>query len=274
MVDEHARSDQQISPKSKSMSLSRARRQTLFGEPLLLEGEDPAAYDDLRGEVRAAVKPADIIDEMFTVDVVSLEWEVLRWRRLKLSVIRNLALEMLEQFLRKELHDDLYRDYFVDDLAETLEVHLPEDQAASALKLARRYARNEQHAVDQVDGILMGLDLAKQIANDARDRKVKELMRDYARRESAAVALIDELLIGAGKSIDDLVAERLGRALDYVERIEHLTVSAESRRNASLREIDRRRPLLAETLRHTVQQIESDELEVIETTPAKGENAA
>ncbi len=70
------------------------------------------------------------------------------------------------------------------------------------------------------------------------------------------------------------MAERLGRALDYVERIEHLTVIAESRRNASLREIDRRRPLLAETLRHTVQQIESDELEVIETTPAKGENAA
>jgi hypothetical protein len=76
MVDEHARSDQEISPKSKSMSLSRARRQTLFGAPLLLEGEDPAAYDDLRGEVRAAVKPADIVDEMFTVDVVSLEWEV------------------------------------------------------------------------------------------------------------------------------------------------------------------------------------------------------
>ena len=35
-------------------------------------------------------------------------------------------------------------------------------------------------------------------------------MRDYARRESAAVALIDELLIGAGKSIDDLVAEDSG----------------------------------------------------------------
>jgi hypothetical protein len=99
-------------------------------------------------------------------------------------------------------------------------------------------------------------------------------MRDYARRESAAVALIHELLIGAGKSIDDLLAERLGRALDYVERIEHLTVSAESRRNASLREIDRRRPLLAARLRSSVQQIEYDELKIIETTPAKGENAA
>ena len=77
MVYEHARSDQEISPKSKSMTSARARRQALFDEPLLLEGEDPAAYDDLLGEVRAAVKPADIIDEMFTVDVVSLHWEVL-----------------------------------------------------------------------------------------------------------------------------------------------------------------------------------------------------
>jgi hypothetical protein len=273
VVDEHARSDQEISPKSKSMSLSRARRQTLFGEPLLLEGEDPAAYDDLLGEVRAAVKPADIIDEMFTVDVVSLQWEVLRWRRLKLSVIRNLALEKLEKFLREELHDDLYRDYFVDDLAELLEDNLPDEQAASARTLAQQYARNEEHAVEEVVDILLGLNLEK-ILNNARERKLKELMKDYARRESAAVALIHELLIGAGKSIDDLVAERLGGALDYVERIDHLTVIAESRRNAILREIDRRRPLLAETLRHTVQQIESDELEVIETTPAKGENAA
>jgi hypothetical protein len=197
----------------------------------------------------------------------------LRWRRLKLRLIRNRALEKLEGFLREKLHDDLYRDYFVDDLAEMLEDNLPEDQAASALTLAQQYARNEEHAVDEVNDILEGLSL-EEIENDARDRKLKELMRDYARRESAAVALIDELLIGAGKSFDDLVAEALVRALDHVERIDHLTVIAESRRNASLREIDRRRPLLAETLRHTVQQIESDELEVIETTPAKGENAA
>ena len=177
---------------------------------------------------------------------------------------------MLEKFLREELPDDLYRDYFVDDLAETLEVNLPEDQAASALTLARQYARNEEHAVDEVYDILQGLSLEK-IANGARDRKLKELMRDYARRESGAVALIDELLIGAGKSIDDLVAEALVRALDYVERMDHLTAIAESRRNASLREIDRRRPLLAEMLRSSVQQIESHELEVIETMPAKGE---
>jgi hypothetical protein len=41
--------------------------------------QDGAAYDELC----AAIKPADIIDEMFIDDIVSLEWEILRWRRLK-----------------------------------------------------------------------------------------------------------------------------------------------------------------------------------------------
>ena len=62
--------------------------------------------------------------------------------------------------------------------------------------------------------------------------------------------------------------------LDYIERIDRLTAIAESRRNASLREIDRRRAVLGETLRQSVQEIEDAEFKVIETTPAKGENAA
>ena len=100
-----------------------------------------------------------------------------------------------------------------------------------------------------------------------------ELVRGYARRESETVALIDEVIIGAGKSLDDLVAQALVRDLDYVERIDHLIAVAEGRRNASLREIDRRRPMLAEMLRPSVQQIEHDELEVIETAPVTEESA-
>ena len=71
----------------------------LFGPPPLLEGEDAAAYDELLARFCAAVKPVDIIDEMFVADVVSLEWEVLRWRRLKSSLIRARGLEALEEFL-------------------------------------------------------------------------------------------------------------------------------------------------------------------------------
>ena len=50
MVYKHVRSDQEISAKSKSMTSARARRQTLFGEPLLLEGED-------RRRLRRAPRP-------------------------------------------------------------------------------------------------------------------------------------------------------------------------------------------------------------------------
>ena len=70
--------------------------------------------------VWAAVKPADVFDEMFTVEVVSLEWEVTRWRRLKLSLIRKRAIEKLEKFLRAELDYDLYAEYFAGALTEIL----------------------------------------------------------------------------------------------------------------------------------------------------------
>ena len=70
----------------KNLTSKAVSRHSLFGPPPILEGEeDAAAYDELVGLVCAAVKPADVIDEMFMADVVALEWEVLRWRRLKLS---------------------------------------------------------------------------------------------------------------------------------------------------------------------------------------------
>jgi hypothetical protein len=60
-------------------------------------------------------------------------------------------------------------------------------------------------------------------------------------------------------------AEKLG----YLERIDRLTAIAESRRNASLREIERHRAVLGETLQRSVQDIEDAEFKVIETTSAK-----
>jgi hypothetical protein len=51
-------------PKSKSMILASARMK-LFGVPQLLEGEDADAYDELLARIRAAVKPIDIVEEMW-----------------------------------------------------------------------------------------------------------------------------------------------------------------------------------------------------------------
>ena len=116
---------------------------SLFGPPPLIEGEDAAAYDQLLARICAAVKPVDIIDEIFIADVVPSEWEVLRLRRLKWSLIRARGLELLQGFLVEHLDYDLYSEHFADDLAEILQDNLPEDQVNSAQTLAHKYARNE-----------------------------------------------------------------------------------------------------------------------------------
>jgi hypothetical protein len=247
----------------------RAQRLALFGPPLLIEGEDAAAYDQLLDRICAAVKPVDIIDEMFTADVVSLEWEVLRLRRLKWCLIRPPALEALENFLGGY---DLSSE---EDFAEILRINLPKDQTDDAQTLARKYARNEPDAVDKVKKILTSVGLSKnQVQDYARRRKAKGLVQEYVRREPDAVTLVHELLTNAGVSMDGLMADALAQKLDDIERIDRLTTIAESRRNASLHEIERHRAVLGETLRRSVQEIEDGEFELIEMTPAQGKNVA
>ena len=113
-----------------------------------------------------------------------------------------------------------------------------------------------------------------EVLNDAKGRKAKELVQEYVRREPDVVNLVDGLLTDAGVSMDSFMADALAYKLDTIERIDRLTTIAESRRNASLHEIERRRTVLGELLRRSVQEIEEGEFDVIETTPAQGENVA
>jgi hypothetical protein len=249
-------------------------RLALFGQPPLIEGENAATYDELLARMLAAVKPADVIEEMLIADMAMLEWEVLRWRRLKSSLIRARGLKALEWFLSEKLDYDLYSEHFADGLAEILQDNLPGDQAEDAQTLAREYAGNEPDAVHKVNKVLAGIRLdPDKILDLARAQRAAELVQEYVRREPDAVALVEELLADAGTSMDTLQAEALAEKLDDIERIDRLTAVAEGRRNASLREIDRRRVVLAETLRRAVQELEERQRKLLEA-PAKGEKAA
>jgi hypothetical protein len=139
--------------------------------------------------------------------------------------------------------------------------------------LAAECAPNESDAYDKLCKILgrIGLD-ADTVLEEARANKAKEVVQAYVRCEPNAVTLVDQLLTDAGVSMDGLMARALAQKLDDIERIDRLTSIAESRRNASLHEIERRRAVLGETLRRSVQEIEDGEFEVIETTPAQGKN--
>jgi len=63
------------------------RVKSLLGEPLLLTGEDRAAYDDLLAAVTEAVQPADMLEQIWTNEAVEKQWEALRQRRFKTALI-------------------------------------------------------------------------------------------------------------------------------------------------------------------------------------------
>jgi hypothetical protein len=263
--------------KSNISPLAKVQGLMLFGSaPLLLPGEDDDAYHEFFSRVRTAINPVDIIDEMFITDMVSLEWEVLRWRRLKSSLMQTRGLEALEQFLRAHLdYYHHYQKHFEQDLAEILQNNLAEGQTeVDAQALAHKCARDEPDADDKVNQILASINLdMNDILESARARKAEELAHDYAQRKPGAIKLIQELLAEAGLSFDALMVRALPNELDNIERIDRLTTVAETRRNAMLREIDWRRAALSEALRRQVQEVEG-EFEVIEKTPAETKSAA
>jgi len=256
---------------SKVSTSKTVTKHSLFGPPPLLEGEDAAAYDEFYGRVCAALKPADVIEEMLVADLVGLEWELLRWRRLKSSLIQARGLNALKGFLQKQLEYHLYREHFEDDLAEILQDNLKGDQAQDVARtLARDCASNKPDAVDRVNALLDRIGIyMKNLADDAKARKAEQLVQEYVRRKPAAVKLINKLLAGAGVSIDDLIVQDLpGRLLDYIERIDRLATVAETRRNACLREIDRYRAVFGHAVRKSLQELEGSKVHVIEAAPA------
>jgi hypothetical protein len=259
------------------MTPAPARRFRLFGPPQILEGEDAASYDELLARICDAIRPVDTIEEMFTADVVSMEWEVLRWRRLKWTLVQATGLRTLEHFLVKQLKANyaLHEEHFERYLAEVLRNNPPEDQGDAAEMLAAECAPNTVEAGDKLDKLLSSIGLNMDtVLDDARAQKAKELLQQYGRREPEAVRLVNELLTAAGASMDSFMADALTEQLEYTERIDRLTTIAEDRRNGMLAEIERRRAVFGATLRQNVQEIEEAEFKVIETTPAKGKNAA
>jgi hypothetical protein len=271
------RLDRKAKSKSKSMTPLPARRFRLFGQPQVLEGEDPAAYNELLAHICDAIGPVDTLEEMFIVDVVSLEWEVLRWRRLKVSLIQALALKGLETFLVEQLESnyDLHAEHFESYLAKILQDKLPEDQADSAEMLAAECAPSTDEADAKFGEVLRSIGLnSDTVLDDARAQKAKELLQEYGRREPETVRLVDELLTATRASMDSFMADALTQQLEYIERIDRLTTIAEERRNGMLAEIERRRAVFGATLRRNVQEIEDGEFRVIDAKRAQGKDTA
>jgi hypothetical protein len=263
-----------LKQKTNSMISAPARVQQLaiFGPPLLLEGEDEVAYDELLARICAAVKPVNVIEEMFVADVVFLEWEILRLRRLKLSLLKASGHEALKDFLLRNLLYDLYVEALTDDLAKILQKYVQEDRAQ---ELAQQCARWEPDAINAADLILNAAGRqVDDIRDAAKEYMARHLARLHARHEPKAIKQVNRVLAYYGLTLHDIMAKGLTAKIEEIERIDRLITIAEGRRTTSLREIDRHRAALGEAVRRNLQEVEDAEFEVVETAQMDGKSAA
>jgi hypothetical protein len=261
----------------------RVQRLPFFGPPPLLPGEDATVYDELVARICAAVEPVDIIDEILLNDFIFLEWDILRLRRVKASLLKRASHESLEGFLRQTLDYDLYAEAFLHCLTETLQDLSDVEDQEEVEQLAQQCAESRPDAIEKVENVLRNARLQHMntrlhmddILDDAKTETAQGLVERCARREPDALKQVNEFLASKGLTMTDFIAEGLADKIADIEQIDRSMTIAETRRNASLREIDRRRTALGQVLRRNVQDIEDGEFKVIERAPAaKGKSAA
>ena len=183
--------------------------QDIFGPPPLIPGESAAAYHELLRLILMRVRPKqDVLEHLWVRDVVNLEWEVRRLRRLKACQLEGAAYKGLE---------------------EVLEPLMPQTGWAAKKDLSKRWARREPEALEEVEN----------------------------------------RLAQAGIGIDVVMAQTLAVRLDAIERFYRLLASAETRRNAALREIERHRATFAATPRMATQEAEDAEFEEVGAAAAE-----
>lgn len=191
---------------------------SMFGAPPLLEGESLKDYSALLTQLRDAVKPADVLEEMWVEDCAYLFWDTSRLRRQKAELMKA----------------NMYRG-----LQTVLETLCPQDEASY---LTSKWSVGDEEAIES----------------------------------------INELLEAGNLSMKTVEAQTLAEIIDKVERIDKMIATSEARRNATLREKDRHRAVLAYAMREATAHIEDVEfteiappqLEAETPEPETGEVAA
>jgi hypothetical protein len=100
------------------------------------------------------------------------------------------------------------------------------------------------------------------LALDREPGYARVVAQKLAAGDAAAAEKVEAALVGAGVSMDTIIARAMLLKLETMERLDRMLVSAEARRSAALRELDCHRAPLAQKLRRSIAQAGHAELEV------------
>jgi hypothetical protein len=89
----------------------------------------------------------------------------------------------------------------------------------------------------------------------------RDLSRRWAVRDRQAIKQVDKRLATMGLTIEAITAETFVVMIDNIERVDRMIMNAEARRNAALREVDRHRSSVAQSLRRASEEAVDAEFE-------------
>lgn len=201
-------------------------RNTIFGPPPILEYESYADYKRLFDRLTADLKPTDIIAEGYVHDFAYWAWDLLRWRKIKIC---SIDAKLFNAF-----------------------------QWASILPPTQRLAFiGETGKVDAKRIIQITEECEKKIA--ALGSEVDEVLG----KEEPADEL-SEVLAEIASMRDIAITRVFLEEFDNVERIDQRIITAERRRDAAYRGLERHQASVASGWREKIRNAEEAEFKVIE----------
>ena len=87
MTDTASRSKSNKAKPPAALPLPNVTDLSFFGAPPLIPGEVASDYQQLLTAVINVMKPVDFLETMWTRDIVDLQWDIIRFRRIKADVI-------------------------------------------------------------------------------------------------------------------------------------------------------------------------------------------
>jgi hypothetical protein len=159
-----------------------------LGTTVLIHGEDASAFDAFAARIRAALKPANAIEEIYVDDAIFHSWEVRRWRRAKGGLLLASSPAALARLLGRVAVKPL------------------------AVTLADGWSKGEPTAVAKVEALMESAGFTYDVAmGEAMAAKIDvmtgfdHLMAAAEGRFTTALKELERYRAGTAKTVQDIV---------------------------------------------------------------------
>ena len=157
----------------------------------LLDGEPVADFENFQNACHADLKPKGITESIWVDDFIQYEWEILRLRRMRISILQS----------------------------------------------------SRQDALDRLLNSLIPYDLMGRVARE-------HLAFNWSINDPDSVEEVNSILEAHGLSSDAVIAEAFKNQMDTLEKLDRLIENCSRRRDAALRNLEKRRDELAARMRN------------------------